>query len=321
LKSALLNAVHLSKSAKLAKEALDRARVLSKQAADHAASLSLSAVKLASAAQQIAVSVAKTLGSSAQQFLKTQESKQKDDTAIHAADAAAKIVQRVGSQQIKALQTSMQMRGIAVAAQEVLKNEVAHVAKLDSRRSEALSLARSAALKAKMLSAQARLRVREYNRLLNMLNRKYQAVKDARATALVEVNRYHSALKRLNAARAMFEAASGQKLQPVAAQDDKFKDMPSRIKDALLSTDSVLKMASVAGDVDITLDGVSSAGSQLGSATAETLRAETLKHLLGVTEQASSIRRHALQHMLGVVDLAKKLDTGALGELSENIKK
>jgi hypothetical protein len=154
-----------------------------------------------------------------------------------------------------------------------------------------------------------------------VLNRKYQAVKDARATALVEVHRYQSALKRLNAARTLFEAASGKKLEPMASQNQKFKIMSSRIKDALLSTNSVLKMASVAGDMDSTLDGVGSARSHLGTATAQTLRAETLEHLLDVTEKASNIRTQTLQHMLGVADTAKNLAVGTLGEMSKQVKK
>jgi hypothetical protein len=107
----------------------------------------------------------------------------------------------------------------------------------------------------------------------------------------------------------------------MAAHGDNFKNMLSRIKDALLSTDSALKMASVAGEVDNTVDGVGSAGSHLGTATAETLRAEALEHLLGVTEKASDIRTHTLQHLLGIADLAKKLDVGALGDISKHVKK
>ncbi len=76
-------------------------------------------------------------------------------------------------------------------------------------------------------------------------------------------------------------------------------------------------MAGLSADVDLTVDGAGSAGSHLGTATAETIRAETLQHLLGVTEKASNIRTHTLQHLLGVADSAKKLEVGTLGELSK----
>jgi hypothetical protein len=224
-------------------------------------------------------------------------------------------MQQIRAEQEKALQSSNKMRGISVAAQSGAKSAAAHEAKLHTQQSEAISMARVTALKAKMLAAQARLRVSQYHRLLNVLNRKYQALKDARATTEVQVRRYQSAFKRLSAARALFEAASGKKLPPIAYEDRKFKTMSRRIQDALLSSDSVIKMAKVAGDVDHTLDGVGSAGSHLGTATAETIRAETLEHLLGVAEKASDIRAHSLQHLLGIADAAKKLEVGTLGEL------
>ena len=75
-------------------------------------------------------------------------------------------------------------------------------------------------------------------------------------------------------------------------------------------------MAGEAGNVDHAVDGFGSAGSRLGTATAETLRAEALKHLLGVTEHASAIRSGTLQHLLRISDSAEKLESETLGEIS-----
>ena len=172
-----------------------------------------------------------------------------------------------------------------------------------------------------MLQSKAQIEKKEYHRLLNLLNRKYQAVKDARATAHVELQRYQSALTRLRAARAVFEAATGRKLLPMAAETEKLRTMSKKIKDAFWSANSVLKMTNVAGVVDATVDRAGSAGSHLGTATAETLRAKTLEHLLGVTEHVSDIRTHTLQHLLGVSERAKVLEMGTLGDMGKQTLK
>jgi hypothetical protein len=68
----------------------------------------------------------------------------------------------------------------------------------------------------------------------------------------------------------------------------------------------------------VLLSRAGSAGAHLGTATAETLRAKTLEHLLGVAEHASEIRKHTLQHLLGVSERAKALEMGTLGEISKH---
>jgi hypothetical protein len=318
LKSALSKAVLLSKSMALAKQAADRARMLSKQTADRALALSASALNLGSAARKMTVEDARSLGASAKQSMKAASLLKKDVAAIAAVDAAAKTEQDINAKRINALTAGMRTADIASAAQQVVQSEASRVAKLSWQRAEASLAARAVSLKAKMLQSKAQIEKKEYHRLLNLLNRKYQAVKDARATAHVEVQRYQSALKRLRAARVVFEAATGRKLLPMAAESDKLQTMSMKIKDAFWSANSVLKMAHLTGVVDHTVDSAGSAGAHLGTATAETLRAKTLEHLLGVTEHASEIRKHTLQHLLGVSDRAKALEMGTLGEISKH---